>query len=311
MPVFNCSSYIKIQIESILEQTFSNFELIVVDDGSTDNTVDIVNAFVKIDSRVNLYHNEYSKGISGALNTAIKYATGDYIARSDGDDVCILNRFELQYNFLEDNKEISIVGTFSTLFNQYSEIRNTKYPVNPLELCWYFISNSYFCHPSVMFRKNLIERFGTYPYVISEDFAFFSKIIKHVQGSNIPLCLVKYRVHPTSYSFTIPEAIKSYVSYLAGDNYRYYIASGEYQDEFIQFQSQKRLPLLMVFKILRVNAKIIKKIRNNYSISIFSYYYFNFILSQFGLFVQSIFNQIRFYHVNNFMIRLKNYLFAF
>lgn len=308
MPVFNCGKYLEIQVESILNQTFTNFELLIVDDGSTDNTIDIVKHFSQIDSRVHLYYNEYSKGISGALNTAIKYASGDYIARSDGDDVCKSNRLEIQYNFLEKNKKIEIAGTFTTLFNQYSDIRNTEYPVNPLMLCWHFISNSYFCHPSVMFRRTLIDRFGIYPYVISEDFAFFSNIIKHVQGSNIPLSLVKYRIHSSSYSNTIPEAIKNYVNSLARDNYRYYVPSGRCEDEFIQFQSQQRLSLFKLMKILSVNSRIINKIRKDYSISVFTFCYIDFIISQFELFVSSIFNQIKYNDYPKLKIRIKQYL---
>ena len=311
MPVFNCGRYLKVQIESLLDQTYSNFELLIVDDGSSDNTVDIVRHFAQIDSRVHLYKNEYSKGISGALNTAIKYSVGDYIARSDGDDLCVSNRLEIQYNFLEENKKIDILGTFTTLFNQYSDIRYTKYPVNPLELCWYFISNSYFCHPSVMFRRSLIEKFGIYPYVISEDFAFFSKIIKHVQGSNIPISLIKYRIHCNSYSNTIPDVIRNYANNLATDNYRYYVPSGFCENEFIQFQSTKRLSLFNFVQILYVNSKIINKIRKDYTVSIFTLCYINFLKRQFSLFITSIFNQIKYNTFPNLKTRLKIYLHFF
>ena len=102
LPVYNCKEYIRDSVQSILQQTYKNFELIIVDDGSEDGTLDILNNFK--DKRIRLYKNKYNRGLIYSLNKALNKSKGQFIARMDADDICELNRLQKQINYLDNNK---------------------------------------------------------------------------------------------------------------------------------------------------------------------------------------------------------------
>src|ERR1700761_448098 len=108
MPAYNAEKYIGTAINSLLKQTFSSFELVIINDGSTDNTINIINAFN--DKRIKLV-DQQNKGIAAALNHGLKIARAPYIARFDADDICMPERLEVQYNFLSMNPDYVIVGS--------------------------------------------------------------------------------------------------------------------------------------------------------------------------------------------------------
>jgi glycosyltransferase involved in cell wall biosynthesis len=110
IPTYNVEDYIEESITSILNQTYKNIEVIVVDDCSTDNTYSILENIAFKDNRLKVYRNIENKKISYTLNKALKYSTGEYIARMDGDDVCSLDKLEIQMNYLINNKNIDLVG---------------------------------------------------------------------------------------------------------------------------------------------------------------------------------------------------------
>lgn len=270
MPVYNCEDYLKEQIDSLLSQSFDNFELIIINDGSTDLSAQIIFDFMQSDSRIKLLNNEFSKGIAGALNMGLKYATGKYIARCDGDDIDLPNRIETQFKFLEANEDIDIVGGSALAFNNNGYIREFKYPQLSIELCWRFISNTYFCHPSVMFRTSLYHELGGYPDVKAEDFAYFSKILKYHKGYNLPIRLLDYRVHEKNYSNTNLDSIGEYVVLKYRENYQYYISDSRLVDEFYFFQTQGIIPPKFFFKLWSINCLILNKIRINYKMKIYN-----------------------------------------
>ena len=163
MSVYNASKFLNEAIESILNQTYKNFEFIIIDDGSTDNSTQIIEKYKKIDERIVFIENEKNVGLTKNLNKAIKLSTSDYIARMDADDISDVKRLEKQIKFLQENKDISIVGSCAKYINSkgeveenidvpenYEEIRNMIYKVNPL------------IHPSVMFKKEDIISIGMY-----------------------------------------------------------------------------------------------------------------------------------------------------
>ena len=107
LPVYNCEKYIRKTIDSVFNQTYSNFELLVIDDGSTDTTLKIVQSF--IDNRIQVIQFDKNKGLIEVLNHGIKIAKGKYIARLDGDDICLPTRLEKQVNWLEKNQKTAVV----------------------------------------------------------------------------------------------------------------------------------------------------------------------------------------------------------
>jgi glycosyltransferase involved in cell wall biosynthesis len=293
MPVHNCEAFLSDQLDSLLNQTFENFEIIVINDGSSDNTTSIVKNYTALDPRIKLVDNEFAKGIAGALNTGLKYAVGKYIARADGDDIHVPDRLKTQYEYLEKFPEIGIVGANAMIFNSAGSIRETKYPSSPIELCWRFISNTYFCHPSVMFRSSIYKEIGGYPTVVVEDFAFFSLMIKRFRATNLHGRLLSYRVHEKNYSSSNIDAIERFVETKFKENYQYYVHDLRLINEFRLHQVHKQVAPRNFFKILSLNAFIINKIRLDYNMPLYSYDFLSNSGKQAFWLVESTYNYLR------------------
>jgi len=122
IPTYNVEKYIRKAIESILDQTYQKLEIIVVDDGSTDNTYGILEELKQKDIRIRLFKNDKNLNIVKTLNKALQYVTGDMIARMDGDDVSEAHRIEKQVNFLVENEDVDLVGSHSFIIDENDEI---------------------------------------------------------------------------------------------------------------------------------------------------------------------------------------------
>jgi len=196
LPTYNSGKYLKEAIDSIINQTYTHFELLILDDGSTDNTADIIERYS--DNRI-IYHNEQTnRGIVYQLNKGIDLAKGSFIARMDADDRALPNRFERQLAFLNniDNQAIEILGTNAVSIgnkNLLIEFKNYK----PSQIS--FLLN--FCcpilHPTVMFRSRVFKTGIKYPsgFLYAEDFALW-RILDN--GRNIAILdevLLEYRIH--------------------------------------------------------------------------------------------------------------------
>lgn len=259
IPVYNGEKYLDESIQSIINQTFTNFELIIINDSSTDNSKNIILKWMSEDNRIKILENKYQKGLPGALNTGLENCTGEYIARADADDINRPYRFLEQIRFFENNPNVSIVGGGYKLFglNNNREIFHTS---NELKLSWKFITNTYFCHPSVMFKSTILNTIKHYPEVACEDFAFFSKILKSYRGTNINKILVDYRQHSSNYSNTAKENIEKSVKKTFEDNYLFYTGSLENSNIFYEFHGKKDLQLKDLSKIINKSFYIGNKI---------------------------------------------------
>ena len=128
MPTYNVEKFIGAAVESILTQTWTNFELIIVDDCSTDHTYNILKEYAAKDSRIQLYKNEINSKICKTLNKALCHAKGEFIVRMDGDDVSLPDRFERLYQFLVDNPQVDLVGSnVITIDEEGKEIGRKSY----------------------------------------------------------------------------------------------------------------------------------------------------------------------------------------
>ena len=195
MPVYNAEAYLQESIKSILDQTFEDFEFIIVDDQSTDNSKHILQSFK--DERIKFISTPKNLGRAGADNYAIQFARGEYIAKMDSDDISLPYRLDKQVSFLDDNPKINILGTWSQNFGQ-SNVLN-KYPVDPeTAKCWLLCSIPV-TNPSIMMRRTLFDRGCRYNehYRQAEDYDFFVRYINLIKVSNIPESLIKYRVYPS------------------------------------------------------------------------------------------------------------------
>ncbi|MCC8146527.1 MAG: glycosyltransferase [Bacteroidales bacterium] len=201
MPVYNAEIYLKESMESILSQTFENFELIIVDDGSTDKSVDTIKAYN--DLRIRLIRRKHDYIYS--LNAGMSAAKGKYIARMDADDRMRPERLLVQYNFMEENPDIDICGSWMQTFGENQEQqRIVKYPPTHDAVLRQILFGNVMGHPSVMMRQKLLSHFekegeiyNVYDkeYIYAEDYNCWIYLIK--KGcifSNIPACLMDYRI---------------------------------------------------------------------------------------------------------------------
>lgn len=193
MPVYNCEKYILEAVESILQQTYTNFELILIDDCSTDATLQICKSFQ--DDRIVIIEKERNSGYTNSLNYGLSIAKGKYIARMDGDDISLPMRFEKQVDFLEANEDIVLCGT------QYNIIGTEKVCNHPLthdEIKVKLLSGSYIAHPTVMFKKDFFDKHNlSYNSKMepAEDYDLWSRVVFLGRVENLKDVLLQYRVH--------------------------------------------------------------------------------------------------------------------
>lgn len=204
MSAYNAEEYLEEAITSILNQTFSDFEFIIIEDCSTDKTLEILEHFAKHDPRIKIIKKEQNKGTAGFienLNIGLKTAKGKYIARMDADDISSLTRFEKQVNFLENNPEIDIVGASIELVDE-----NTK----PIET-WHALEHHVdivkrmpkkisLYHPVIMFRKESVESYREKAFFCEDYDLYFNMIVAGKKLANLPEVLLKYRILKTSIS---------------------------------------------------------------------------------------------------------------
>ncbi|MDU1889291.1 MAG: glycosyltransferase [Dysgonomonas sp.] len=196
MPAYDVGEYIELSIKSILNQTLSDFEFIIIDDGSTDNTVDIIKSFN--DKRIKLYIQDKNMGLFHTLNYGLNLSSGKYIARMDGDDVSIPERFRMQVDFLEKNKEISILGT--SIIRMDNNIR-IDYPLDHDSIKVHLLRDPAFAHPTVMMRRADIVSKGLKYGSFVEDYSLWTDAaIAGVKFANLNEVLLEYRVYATQFT---------------------------------------------------------------------------------------------------------------
>lgn len=200
LPAYNAELYLREAIDSVLTQTFTDFELIILNDGSTDQTENIILSYV--DSRIVYVKNEQNLGLIGTLNKGMALAKGKYIARMDADDICFPERFEKQIAFLENNKEYIICGTSAYRFhNDILDRKAFNVPLSDESIRVRLLFNSGFIHPSVMFRADIVRKYHIVfneAYKYAEDYYFWMDLLKYGKGLNLKEKLLYYRVVATS-----------------------------------------------------------------------------------------------------------------
>jgi len=200
MPVYNGEKYLKKSIESILNQTFKDFEFLIINDSSTDNSEKIIKSYA--DPRIIFIQNEKNIGVTKTLNRGLELATGEYIARMDADDISLTKRLNKQIKFLEANPKIGICGTWiKTIGNIKGYIQ--KYPTNPNEAKAQMLFYTPLAHPTVMMRKNILKRFNLkYDENLrnGQDYDLWSRALKYTKISNLNKVLLLYRIHEKSES---------------------------------------------------------------------------------------------------------------
>jgi len=209
MPVYNAEKYLCDAIESILKQTFHDFEFIIIDDGSSDSTSSILNNNYN-DKRIVYVKNDENKGIVYSLNRGLALSKGKYIARMDADDICIATRLAEQVKFLDTHPDIDICGAYVQMFSDFGLGEVCKYPILSEEIKGALVFNNVFAHPVVMMRHaTLLEHGIQYneKFLNAEDFGLWSSMLEFGGYANLPKVLLHYRVSNTSISALMPKRI--------------------------------------------------------------------------------------------------------
>ena len=189
MSVYNGERFVCRAIESLLQQSFRDFEFIIIDDGSADGTGEKLAGFS--DRRIIRIKNGANLGLAKSLNTGLKIARGKYIARLDADDVAARERLQLQVSYLEQNPGVGIVGSYAA-YETPSQRLLHRYPAGDCEICWWLLFNNAFAHPSVMFHKSLVDISGPYrdDFTYAQDYEFFVRFSRVALTANLPKALV-------------------------------------------------------------------------------------------------------------------------
>ena len=252
LPVYNCERFISLSIQSVLNQTFSDFELIITDDGSTDKTKDVVLAFN--DHRIKCFFDGVNRGIAYRLNEQIMMAKGKYFVRMDADDIMFPDRLEKQINYLEDHPEIDVIGSSAIVIDNFNNILGIR-PVLLMSS-----KNIYkrvpFIHPTVIGR---IKWFRTYMYSEDlsgvEDFDLWIRSYPYSSFQPIQEPLLFYRdplvFSFNKYLFRQRQLRKCLFKYCAGYNLFYFT--------FIILSSYIKQILLFLSVLTHTNAYLISK----------------------------------------------------
>lgn len=198
MSVYNAEQYLKEALDSVINQTYKNFEFIIINDCSKDGSLAILKKYEQENRNIKLINNLDNLGLTRNLNLALSIAQGKYIARMDADDISELTRFEKQKQFLELHEDVDIIGSFSKNINEFGEVLGTRTtPVNHNEIISVLPKLCPMSHPTVMFRKSSLEKLCYYnvKYTTSQDYdMWFRAASAGLKFHNIPEYLLKYRM---------------------------------------------------------------------------------------------------------------------
>lgn len=199
MPVYNGEKYLAQAMDSILNQIFTDFEFLIIDDGSVDGSMDIIRKYN--DQRIKIVKNEENLGLVDTLNKGLELANSKYIARMDCDDVSLPERLKKQVEYMEAHEDVGICGTWYKIFGDGNKDRVMQLPVEYEALKTSLFFNSYLGHPTVMMRKVFIDKYNLRydsTHLHAEDYGLWTRCSFLFPIVNIPEVLLHYRISPNS-----------------------------------------------------------------------------------------------------------------
>ena len=199
MPVRNAGAYLAPAVDSVLAQTFADFELIIINDGSTDGSPEIIEEYARADSRVRAF-GQAGQGLVSALNRGLAKAAGRYLARMDSDDICLPQRFQAQVEALEARSELGVVGSAVLTIDDRDEVTGQRVYPHGSALRERLLHGDLLCHPAIMGRTELFRQAGGYRayYQHCEDYDLWLRLSALAELDNLTEPLLLYRVHGDS-----------------------------------------------------------------------------------------------------------------
>lgn len=197
MPVYNAEAFLREAIESILGQTWSDFEFLIIDDGSIDNSREIISFFS--DPRIRIIDNPSNIGLTKSLNKGLEHAEGEYVARQDADDISYPKRLERQVQFLDAHPDVALLGTQALSVDEKGRPHKTNFlriPVGLLAIRWYLMFQNAFIHSSVMFRRSIVwKELGGYDesFERAQDYELWSRTARLYKVDNLSDILIDHR----------------------------------------------------------------------------------------------------------------------
>lgn len=270
LPIYNGEQFISRCLDSILSQTYKNFELIVIDDKSFDTTLKIIETFK--DKRIKIYKNKKNLGLAQTLNRGINLSQSEIIVRIDQDDEMELNRLEKLINIFNVNKEAELIlSTASIIDPQNKKIGYLNFPKNRRSILFISIFINIFTHSAAAFTRDSILRLGGYPATddknLPEDYYMWSQYIRQNKNNIIFLRdnLVKHRKHPKGFS-SKNDKLNERASSICQKNIIFYLKSTN-QSELMQFIARRLYNLKTNFRIKYISKTLNLLIELNRSIN--------------------------------------------
>ena len=198
MSVYNGEDYLVSAVDSVLGQTYRDFEFIIIDDASTDSTADILNMFAKKDNRIRFIKNKYNIGLTKSLNNGLKLARGRYIARMDADDISLPQRFEKQIDFLEQNRNVLLCGAYFDSIPSSCKKKSDIRHLPPEEVYVNLFFENCIPHPSITMRREVFEKYNLFydeSLRYTQDYEYWTRIAEVGDIVKYPEVLLEYRFH--------------------------------------------------------------------------------------------------------------------
>ena len=280
MPVFNAERYLKSAIDSILNQTFQDFEFVIINDGSTDSSEEVILSYN--DSRINYYKNAENIGLIATLNKGMGLCNGRFVARMDADDISLPKRLQKQWDFLNKHPEIVMVGSDVEMIDvQNQRIKDVQFcPVHLLKTQLFF--GNTFAHPSILIRKDILSEFSyNSDYIYAEDYFLWSQIAFKYPVANLPEILIKYRVHQESVSLQNKQQQNDTVKKVHAYHFeKLGITPSTYELDlhYKLFHSPASIALFNRSERKNISAWIEKLLRQNEMLQIYDQKYFSYKL---------------------------------
>lgn len=265
MPAYNAEKYIKEAIDSILNQTFKDFEFIIVNDGSKDSTKNIIESYA--DPRIKIINHGTNQGIYSSRSDGLKMARGEFIAILDSDDISMKNRLEEQLDFMLNHPDIAVVGSWmETIDVESGKTHILKLERDPAIIKWMHILKNQILNSSSFFRKKIIDEIGYYrkEYEYAEDYDLWSRISRRYKMVNIPKVLVQYRICSKSVTRALEtrKAQKQHILEIVFNNINYYINLN--RKDFKVFSNAVKWAKISNFKDFIKVRKIYKDLFSSY-----------------------------------------------